>query len=309
MQFIKLCLFATAIVFSSCGTIRIFLAIGKEKVSPTAFKVQIPFIHPKNDRMFIPVFFGKENVTRTLLFDSHAPFCLFESALKNNAAISKIGKYYKNRNTPDGKSVPNIFYRTNNVKLGNVRFDKVVMNLIPDRTDSTFFQYEGIFGTNAMVKGIWKIDFEHNLLTFASSIDSIENVSEAQKLATTFDGSTKIKVDLLSENNVKTIVELDLGYNRAVGLTKDVFDQIDVNHKAIVKEGTIITASGPSKVTGAILDSSPIKLGDKAFTTTITTSNLMSKNLVGIGFFNQFKFVIFDYLNQAVYVSNEKIAK
>jgi hypothetical protein len=309
MRSITLFFVAAAMAFSSCGTIKIIKVIGKETVSPTAFKVQIPFIHPKNDRLFIPVFFGKENVTRTLLFDSHAPFCLFESTIKNNAAISKVGKYYKNRPTPEGKTLPNIFYKTDNIKLGNVRFDKVVINQVPDRTDTINFRYEGIFGTNAMVKGIWKIDFEHNQLVFASAIDSIENVAEAQKLETEFVGISKIKVNLTSENNVKVILEVDLGSNRSVSLQKEVFDQIDVTHKATVTQGTVITASGETKVTKYALSSVPIKLGDKDFTTALSTNNLMKKNLLGIGFFDHFKFVIFDYINKAIYVSNEKMPK
>jgi hypothetical protein len=211
MQFSKLFLFASAIVFSSCQTIRIFSSANKETVSPTAFKVQIPFIHPKGDRLFIPVFFEKENITRTLLFDSHAPMCLSDSILTKNPAYTKVGKYYKSKPTPDGQKIPNVFFKTDNIMLGNIRFNKVLISQIPDRTDTVNFRYKGIFGTNLMRKGVWKIDFERNQFTFASSIDSLENVADAQKLAVTFEGLSKIKADLLFENNVKIGMELDLG--------------------------------------------------------------------------------------------------
>jgi hypothetical protein len=308
MRSITLFFVAAAMVFSSCGSVRILKAIGEETVSPIAFKVQIPFIHPKNDRTFIPVFFEKENVTRTLLFDTGASTCMMASVVKNNAAYAKIGEFFIKKPTPDGKKIPNIVYKTDKLKLGNLSFDKVVVNELPDRTDTVFYKYEGIFGTNLMAKGIWKIDFEHNQFTFASSIDSIQNVADAQKLAVIFD-EKKIKADLSFENNVQARVELDFGSNGGVSLKKEIFDKIDLNHKATASQSTSITAAGEQKITKYVLESTPFKLGDKTFSTSLYTNNLMNRNLLGMKYFEQFKFVILDYINKAVYVSNEKMPK
>ena len=307
MKCIKLFFFATMILLSACGTARIFRAVGSETISQTSFKVDIPFIYPKNDRIFVPVFFEKENTTRHLLFDTHAPFAMAKSVINGNPAYSKIGKFILPKPTPDGKTIPNIFYKTQGIKFGNIQFNDVVVNETPDKIkDTASFFYEGIFGNTLMVKGIWKVDFEHNVLTFASSIDSISQISEAYRLQTVFNG-TKINVFLLFENGVRQKIDLDLGYSGPVILPKKEFDKIDVNHKAVVTEGSTTSAAGKQKTKIYALDATPFKIGDKDFKLSIRSTDNVKLKLMGLKFFSQFKFVVFDYLNQAIYVSNEKM--
>ena len=309
MRSITLFFVAAAMVFSSCGSAKIIRAMGNETVSTTTFKVEIPFVHPKNDRLFIPVFFDKENVQRTLLFDSHASTCINSSIIKNNQAFAKIGKFILPKPTPDGKTIPNIVYKTDGIRLGNVQFNRVVINEITAKTDTVSYKYDGIFGTNLMVKGIWKIDFERNILTMNSSIDSIDGVKDAQKLPVIFSGTSKIKMEVAFKNNVRSTLDLDLGYGGSVIIKKKTFDKIDLDHQAKVKEGTIISAAGVQKTLKYSLDNEQVKVGDKDFTTYIRTNDVINMNLLGIGFFDQFKFVIFDYVNKAIYVSNEKMPK
>jgi hypothetical protein len=122
MRSITLFFVAAAITFSSCGSAKIIRAMGNETTSIPSFKVDIPFVHPKGDRLFIPIFFDNENVQRTLLFDSHAPTCINTSIIKNNNAFAKIGKFILPKPTPDGKTIPNIVYKTDGIRLGNVQF-------------------------------------------------------------------------------------------------------------------------------------------------------------------------------------------
>jgi hypothetical protein len=307
MRSITLFFVAAAMAFSSCGSAKIISAMGNETTSIPSFKVDIPFVHPKGDRLFIPVFFNKENVQRTLLFDSHAPTCINASIIKNNNAFAKIGKFIFPKPTPDGKTIPNIVYKTEGIRLGNVQFNKVVVNETADQTVKVSYPYDGIFGKNLMQKGIWKIDFEHNLLIMTSSIDSIDGIKDAQKLPVKFSGLSKIKMEVAFKNNVKSTLELDLGYNGGVAIKKKTFDKIDLDHTAKVKEGTTTSAAGTQKVTFYSLDNEQVKAGGKDFTIGIRSNNAHTLNLLGLQFFAQFKFVIFDYLNKAVYVSNEKM--
>jgi hypothetical protein len=298
---------ASAMFFSSCGTIKIMRSFGSERVSTTAFKVEIPFVYPKNDRMFIPVFFEKENVQRTLLFDSHAPMSVVASITKNNPAFSKIGKFFLPKPTPDGKTIPNIYYQTDGIRLGNVRFDKVMINGVADKTDTLSYKYDGIFGTNLLEKGVWKIDFERHIITMASAIDSIDGVNDAQKLPVKFSGPTKIKMDFVLPNNVKATYALDLGYGGMASLKKKLLDKVDPEKKAKVGNGKVISAAGVQKTSIYDLENQQVKVGDKDFILNFRSTDVTTLNLLGLQFFAQFKFVIFDYLNKAVYVSNEKM--
>ena len=205
--------------------------------------------------------------------------------------------------------IPCKFYsRINHFRFIGINVDnKVVVNETADQPTKVSYQYDGIFGKNLMKKGIWKIDFERNLLIMTSSIDSIQEVKNALKLPVTFSGSDKIKMEVAFKNNVKSTLELDLGYNGGVAIKKKTFDKIDLDHTAKVKEGTTTSVAGTQKVTFYSLDNEQVKAGNKNFTIGIRFNNAHTLNLLGLQFFAQFKFVIFDYLNQAVYVSNEKM--
>ncbi len=291
----------------SCGTTKVMQYQFEEKLSSEAFKVTIPFIHPKNDRLFIPVFFEKENTTRTLLFDSHAPFCIFNSIIATSNAFRFVAKSNIDKGTPDGKKIDNVFYLTDSVKLGNIRFNHVLVNGLPDYKDTAYYNYDGIFGDNLIIKGIWKIDFEHQILTMASSIDSISGLNEAKKIPTHLDYGYNFKIDVAFDNHITESMEVDLGYNGFITMPKATFLKIDYNHKAITKEGKVTSASGTQATKQYVLENVDIKIGSLSTRTKIISSDVMKKKYLGLGFFAKYKFVIFDYLNKSVYLSNEML--
>ena len=59
----------------------------------------------------------------------------------------------------------------------------------------------GVFGDNLISKGIWKIDFEKNILTFASNIDSMEGLQEAIRIPSRFVDNI-ISLDVVFSNNI-----------------------------------------------------------------------------------------------------------
>jgi hypothetical protein len=293
-------------IFTACQTSKVLNAMGKETVSPTAFKMDIPFTFIEN-QLFIPVYFEKEKMKRVLKFDNHAPFSLRYGAIENNPAITKVGKLFIPKPTPDGKTIPNLYYTTDSVNFGNVQFNKVVLIGTSEQAPDAPNKYDGLFGKNLMEKGVWKIDFEQKILTFASTLEAIENVKDAQKLATKFTEVNKIILNTTFENITIPKVEVDLGYNGYLILTKKNFDKIDPDHKAIVKATEITSVAGTQKVTGYLLPEKSGKIGDKSFNMKVVSNDKMTNNYLGMAFFAQFKFVIFDYVNKAVYVSSEKM--
>jgi predicted aspartyl protease len=295
------------ILISSCGTTKLMKYQFEEKVSPAAFKVTVPFIHPKNDRLFIPVFFEKENTTRTLLFDSHAPFCIFNSIIATSKAFRFVAKSNIDKGTPDGKKIDNVFYLTDSVKLGNISFNHVLVNGLPDYKDTAHYNYDGIFGDNLIIKGIWKIDFEHQILTMASSIDSISGLNEAKKIPARLNYGYNFNIDVAFDNNITERMEVDLGYNGFITMPKTQFFKIDSSRKAIIKEGQVTSASGTQATKQYVLENVDIKIGSLSTHTKIISSDVMRKKYLGLGFFAKYKFVIFDYLNKSIYLSNETL--
>jgi predicted aspartyl protease len=296
-----------SIVLNSCGTIKLMKYQFKETVNPTTFKTQVSFIYPKEDRIFIPVFFEKENLTRTLLFDTHAPFCIFNSVIEKSNQFIKVGESSLSNRTPDGKKIKFISYLTDSVKFGTVTFNHILTKGVPDKTENNNYKYDGIFGDNLLMKGVWKIDFEKNIITFTNTIDSIDNLQDAEKITTSYSLSDNFMIDILFENNIKEKFEVDLGYNGYLTIPLTEFDKIDLNKKAIIKNSTNTFIVGTQNVTQYQLPNTTIKFSDrtKSLTTTLISSNVMKMKLIGVGFFSKFKFVVFDYPNKTIYISKD----
>ena len=276
----------------------------KETVVPSNFKIEIPFEFPKQESILISTYFAKENITRKLKFDNHAPTSLRTSTLKDNLAFNKVGKLFVGKPTPDGKTIPNNFFLTDSIVFGNVIFNQILTNEIPDQAvNGENVTRDGLFGKNLIKKGIWKIDFENKKLTFTSSIDSLTDAGNKYILPSKFNETGKITIEALFENNVKETIDVDFGFNGTIILPKKVFDKIDINHKATSKKGTTTSVTGTETTTKYILDSTNLKVGEEKFNLTIRSTDNVSLKLMGLGFFSKFKFVILDYRDKKVYLS------
>jgi predicted aspartyl protease len=306
MRSITLFFVAAAMFFSSCEATKVFKAMDGEKVVPTTFKTQIPFELIDNQRVMLPVFFEKEKIMRRITLDNHAKTSIPTSVIANNAAFVRIGVLIKGK-TVDGRKIDNVQYLTDSLKLGIVTINHVLTTGVGDRANKGIFSDDGVLGDNVMIKGAWKIDFEHQIITFANSIDSIDYVNDAQKIPIKYTRADNFLVDVAFDNNVSVPIEVDLGSNGTITLKKTVFDKIDVNHKAEVTQGDVITMAGTQKVTKYKLNDAAVKINGKDFKMAIRSNEKMTTNLLGMGFFTQFKFIILDYPNKSFYVSNEKM--
>lgn len=280
----------------------------KEEVSPAAFKTEVSFVQPQDGRIYVPVYFEKANVTRMLLFDTHAPFSINNSIVDNSAGeFSFVSKSNIPKKTPDGRSIDNNFYLTDGVKFGNVRFDHVMVNGVPETNYNDQYPYDGIFGDNLLSEAVWKIDFEHKTITMASSIDSISGLKEARVIPSTLSTTDKFKIKCEFDNNVRETMKIDLGYNGHFVMPKKDFDKIDNKQKAVIKKGEITTLAGTKPTNFYILDNSMIKLGTENIYSNIRSNDFITKKYIGVGFFSKYKFIVLDYLNKKLYISNEKL--
>jgi predicted aspartyl protease len=301
-KILSICL--CGLLIASCSSIKIIKASEGEQVLTTNFKTEIPFEFPRKESILIPVSFNKEAITRKLKFDNHAPSSLSISDLKNNKAFSYVGKFPIGKPTPDGKTIDNLFYLTDSVQIGSVNINHILINGIPDRkaTDTTT-RYDGLFGSNLLVKGIWKVDFEHNRIFLVSNIDSLTGMTEATTLPARFTGIGNIVLDVSFENGIQEKVDVDFGYNGPIMLPKKTFDKIDVQHKATSKKGILISAGGTTETTKYNLDSAKIVIGGIPFNSTIRSSDNMRSSLIGLAFFSKYRFVVLDYINNKIYLA------
>ncbi len=165
-------------MFSNCAKIR----VATEKLEPGNFKTQIPF-EIWDGRIIILTDWGGYKEKHSLIFDTHAPSSADTLVLKASRSISKINGIFYKITTADGVKLRGNVYLCDSIRLGKVKFNNAVIYGISqpiingwDRSGVT-----EVFGDNLISRGIWKINFENNLLTFVSHIDSIEGWQNANK--------------------------------------------------------------------------------------------------------------------------------
>jgi hypothetical protein len=287
---------------TSCGFLKITKQMNGENLTQNFFKTIIPFEFKDKKSIILPVYFAKENITRHLKFDNHAPTLLQLLQVNSNNNFKYVGKSFIKKSTPEGGKIDDVAYLTDSVQVGGINFNHVLLTAAPN------VNFDGLFGINTMCLGIWKIDFEKQQLTFASSIDSIANLQETNTIPANFDKWHKITLPVTFQNNKIEKIDVDLGYNRGVIVSQALFNEIDADNKAIVEPSEITSAAGTSKITLHRLDKMIIKIGENTYTTSLRTNEKITKRtkLIGLEFFTQFKFVVIDFINKVIYLSKEK---
>jgi len=257
----------------------------RETIEPKEFKTAMAF-EIRDGKLFIPTYWGKEKVKQLLAFDTHAPTWADSSILNNNNSVSRINNLLFRTTTIDGTKLTGSIYRCDSIRLGSVRFDKVIIYNIP--SDSNGLNTRGlkaVFGDNLISMGIWKIDFNNSLITFASSLDSID-LQNSTKLPAEFSDNI-ISIDAVFPNGNHKKLAVDFGYSGSLILSRTQFAEM-------------ISSEKPDSVSNQ-----RINIGNRKYAAILHFSETIKESLLGLGFFRQFKFVILDYRNKSIYVSSE----
>ena len=157
---------------------------------------------------------------------------------------------------------------------------------------------DGVLGIDAMSGGIWKIDFKKEELTFASSVDSIEQTGEAEIFPTTF-SEHAITIEVRFGNNVETMA-VDLGYNGDLLLPLNEFKKFALPNKTLFNVAKFNTPTSQNVVNNlSIIDT--INISHNWFSAIISSNELVKEKLIGLAFFRRFDYVIFDFVNKRIY--------
>jgi len=261
-----------------------------------------------NERgIIIPTYWGNDSVEHLLYWDNHSPSWADFNIIKDNSSIKKSKEYNYRTTTADGTPIKGDVYFCDKISLGNVSFfDSPFYNIVhqvdPRRDDKIY----GVFGEELIDKGIWKIDFKNETMTFTSSLDSLKELSEANVLPSRFNDGV-IELDVLFKKNIRKTLEVDMGYNLEIFIPIKLYSLISTNNKRIHTDTLLFSTPGGSEkvLNHLVLDS--IKIGKKFFPVSIASNQRGKEMLIGAGFFRQFEFVIFDYINKEVYVSKKAL--
>jgi hypothetical protein len=292
---------------SICGGSSCNRYIGENvAVKPKTFKVLIPLAEDGNG-FIVNTAWGDTKAAHLLNWDNHSPTWGNDSIILNNPSVTKSNKYGYRTLTADGTSIQGDVYKCNEITFGKVSFENVLFYDIAgqakgDKTAKT----DGVFGENLISNGIWEFDFKNLELIFVSSMDSLKGVNQAMLLPSIFtDNNIELQVNF--RNRITKRVEIDLGYNGDILLPEKEFEKITKGNYKTYEDSLNFSTPIHSQRTKQKVALDSISINKNIFETSFSTNPLVNDALIGRRFFRQFEFVIFDYINKAVYVSKKRI--
>lgn len=267
-------------------------------ISPKHFKVQTPFII--NGRgIIINTYWGSEKKHHVLCLDNYSPSWIKDSLIQYDQSFIKSGNFGFKTFTADGSPIQGDVGICDSLSFENIVFRKVPFYVMPNNFKDNKND-DGVVGIDVMSKGIWKIDFKRSELTFASSIDSFREISQAEVFPATFNKqSITVGVDF-GNNNVKTMA-IDLGYNGYMLMPLTEFNKIKSSKKIFINLSRFATPSSENIINHlSVLDTVNIK--HNWFFTVVSSNETAKERLIGLEFFKRFDYVIFDFINKHIYI-------
>ena len=266
-------------------------------VKPTSFKMLISF-ETNNRGIIIDTYWGANKIKNELLWDNNSPTWANEKVTSDNKSILRSKNFFYSTTTADGRPIQGNIYSCDSISLGQVTFVNVPFYKISD-------QMKGVFGDNLISKGVWEIDFRERKMIFASSIDSMKDLEQAELFSSNFTNDG-IKISVSFRNNISEDVELDFGFNGGILLPISDFIQITKENNNRYKSDLQFSTPSSKQILENTQAMDTIRIQKNMFSTIIITNKLAKEKLIGLGFFEQFEFVIFDYKNKLFYVSKKK---
>jgi predicted aspartyl protease len=267
-------------------------------VAPKHFKVQTPFL--LNSRgILINTYWGRERKHHVLCLDNHSPSWIKSSLVQYDQSFKKSKNLGFKTSTADGSAIQGEVGICDSLFFENTAFKNVPFYVMPDssKDDRTG---DGVLGIDAMAKGIWKIDFKKQELTFASDIDSFSEIRQAEVFPATFKQQTiALEVDF-GENDINTMA-IDLGYNGYMLLPPYDFKRVGSAAKTFVTPSRFNTPTSNHVVNNlSVVDT--VRINHHWFSTVISSNEAVKERLIGLSFFKRFDYVVLDFINQRMYV-------
>jgi hypothetical protein len=271
-------------------------------VVPEHFKIRIPYEVDKVG-IILSTFWGSDKIKHKLYFDNNSPTWANDRVIQNNRSVLKAKNLSYKSTAADGTFIKGEVYTCDSISIGQVTLKNFDLYKISNEPYAgKYAMGEGALGENLLSEGVWKIDFKNKMITFASSIDSIGEMQNAQLLPCKFNDKA-IEIEVTFLHRTTKIFQLDLGFNGAMIIPLDEFKSIENGNKAVDTES--LRFSTPSSFEDVenmtVLDS--IKINRNYYLESLSANKLVKERLIGRLFFEHFEFLILDYLNKSVYIS------
>lgn len=293
------------IILLACSC-NVFKYADRGDLSVENFKTEIPFKVLKEMAIAVPLKVDNSKESYIFHFDTHDPESCYSSAspLTKNKHVTYLGSSSLKVSTTSGEKIDREYYNVDSIFIGNIVVTNAALLKIPEKQDlqdTVYPHMDGILGLNLLRKGIWKIDFQANIITFTSSMDSLSDVND--KLLFAESNLFDIFNVQTTFNGLQKKLAVDLGTNAGVFLPLEDMKQLSHFGQAEIRNTTKKTAAGISAEALYRLPQETISLNNQQFTVKVAGSSNQRDGVIGLAFFRQFRYIILDYPGRKMYVS------
>ncbi|MES2893204.1 MAG: hypothetical protein V4725_14360 [Bacteroidota bacterium] len=287
-------LFACTAVIFGCSS----ESVSPPAIVPRHFKVEVPFLLTSRG-IIINTYWGAKRTHHVLCLDNYSPSWIREGAIQYDNSFVRLKKQTFKTTTADGTPVAGEVGLCDSLRFEDLTFLNAPFYVMPAQADGKEND-DGVVGSELMAQGIWKIDFRSSVLTFTSTIDSLPGMNATEVFPASFtEGSIELGVKF--SNDVEQSIGIDLGFNGDFLLPADAFKNVSGQRKSFTETKKFSTPASWNIVNvTTTLDT--VQIGHNWYFAFVSTSDTVKERLLGLQFFRRFDYVIFDFINERVYL-------
>lgn len=267
-------------------------------VYPNHFKIETPFISDSRG-IIINTYWGGDRQHYVLCLDNHSPSWIKSSVIQFNKFFIKSNEINFKTSTADGTPIKGNVGICDSIYFENIVFRNIPFYIMPENSKDTKND-DGVFGIDAMEKGIWKIDFRKDELTFTSDPDSLDDIKQSEVFPATFNAQA-IKVKVRFGNNILKTLAIDLGYNGDILMPYNDFKNVSSQKQVFTDKGKFSTPASENIINNlSVYDT--VRINHNWFFAEISSNKKVTESVIGLTFFKRFGYVIFDFINKRIYI-------
>lgn len=266
-------------------------------IAPGHFKMSTPFLIGTHG-ILINTNWGADKKHHVLFIDNFSPSWIKKSVLQADGRLLHNSAYNFKTSTGSGKLLEGNVGLCDSLLFGAVAFNKAPFYIIDSEPDDQ--TYDGAFGSELMSKGIWKIDFKNNVLTFVSSIDSLPESAGCEPIVAVVDNN-RIVINVKSARGLTQPMFVDLGFNGDLLVSEDDSMYLSSRNK-FSSEQMMLSTPSDTKIVSRLSAIDTVQISNHWFVTMLSTRKSSKDRLIGLQFFKRFQFIIIDFKNKKLLV-------
>ena len=210
------------LIVSACSSSKVYRLMQDGEVAQSGYKVEIPF-EMKLGLIILKV--RIQGADYDFLFDTGAPNVV-TNELAAKLKLKPVGQNQTKGSQGHREKVDYAYIDT--LSIGGIQYIQTgtgIMNFNRSNEISCM-EIDGILGANTMRNSIWQIDYQKQIMTIVSHIDSLTFTANLDTIPFTTKTTGTPVIDINVGSVVQHYVTLDLGSSGHIDLSDKMFNEI-----------------------------------------------------------------------------------